>query len=44
MTVEMKLKLAINALTTIRNWDDECDELWSDPGECAKETLDRINN
>ena len=42
MTLEMKLKLAINTLNTIKDWDDEAEELWDDPGQCAKETLDRI--
>jgi len=42
MTIEQKLKLAINTLKAIENWDDECEELFGDPGQCAKETLDRL--
>ncbi len=43
MELEQKLKLAINALKQIRDWDDECEDLWDDPGACANETLNRLN-
>jgi hypothetical protein len=38
-----KMQLAIKALKDIKNWDDDLEDEWGDPGERAKDALDKIN-
>lgn len=38
-----KLKIAIKALKNIKNWDDDLEDEYGDPGLCAKEALSKIN-
>jgi predicted DNA-binding protein len=38
-----EIKVLINALERIRDWDDEMHSEWDDPGEFASFTLKNIN-
>lgn len=37
-----KMQIAINALQDIKNWDDDLEDEWDDPGVRASDALDKI--